>query len=240
MVQAINPIKGDDLVEIGPGEGALTFPLLEAHGKLTAIELDRDLGPTLISKCRPLGQFRLLQADAMKFDYATLASTTSKIRIIGNLPYNISTPILFHLADHAHLIKDMHVLLQKEVANRITAMPGNKTYGRLSVMMQFIFDVSHLFDVGPGAFRPPPKVQSTFIRLTPHQQPTVQLNHTADLSRIVSAAFSQRRKTLRNSLQPLLGSEQIEQAGVDPSRRAETLTLQEFAALTNMLESDNP
>lgn len=237
MIQAINPISGDRLVEIGPGEGALTCPLLELHGELTAIELDRDLGPRLIEKCQPLGRLKLLQDDAMKFDYATLASPTEKIRVIGNLPYNISTPILFHLAGHQHLIKDMHVLLQKEVANRITASPGNKEYGRLSVMMQVIFNVSHLFNVGPGAFRPAPKVQSTFIRLIPHPEPVVQLKHEDNLSQVVSAAFSQRRKTLRNSLQALLNADQIKQAGIDPTRRAETLSLQEFAALTNMLES---
>ena len=235
MVQAINPVSGDKLVEIGPGEGALTCPLLELHGELTAIELDRDLGPRLIEKCAPLGQLRLLQDDAMKFDYSTLASVTNKIRVVGNLPYNISTPILFHLASHAHLIQDLHVLLQKEVAHRITAEPGSKIYGRLSVMMQFTFKVSHLFNVAPGAFRPPPKVQSTFIRLTPHPKSIVQLDDFANFSRIVSAAFSQRRKTLRNSLRALLDETQIEQAGIDPVRRAETLTLEEFANLANML-----
>ncbi|MCW8962302.1 MAG: 16S rRNA (adenine(1518)-N(6)/adenine(1519)-N(6))-dimethyltransferase RsmA [Gammaproteobacteria bacterium] len=239
MVQAISPLSGDRLVEIGPGEGALTCPLLKLHGELTAIELDRDLGPKLMEKCEPLGQFRLLQDDAMKFDYARLATTDNKIRIAGNLPYNISTPILFHLAAHAHLIKDMHVLLQKEVASRITAMPGSKTYGRLSVMMQLTFEVAHLFDVGPGAFRPPPKVQSTFIRLTPHQQAVVRPDQHKNLALVVSQAFSQRRKTLRNSLQPLLDADQIAQAGIDPSRRAETLTLREFAALAALLPASN-
>jgi len=235
MVQAINPLDGDRLLEIGPGEGALTCPLLKLHGDLTAIELDRDLGPGLIEKCRPLGQFRLLQGDAMKFDYSDLASPDDRIRVVGNLPYNISTPILFHLATHAPLIKDMHVLLQKEVANRITSAPGSKEYGRLSVMLQIIFNVAHLFDVGPGAFRPPPKVQSTFIRLTPHQQPIIPLTGQANLSLVVGKAFSQRRKTLRNSLHPLLDSDQINAAGIDPSRRAETLSLQEFAVLANKL-----
>ena len=237
MVQAINPTSGEHLVEIGPGEGALTIPLLTLHGKLTAIELDRDLAPALKKKCQPTGQLQLFQGDAMKFDYARLASTTDKIRIIGNLPYNISTPILFHLSNHASIIEDMHVLLQKEVANRITATPGNKQYGRLSVMMQVIFNATHLFNVEPDAFRPPPKVQSTFIRLSPHQQPVVQLKHKENLSHVVSAAFSQRRKTLRNSLQTLLDTRQIKQADIDPTRRAETLTLQEFSRLANMLES---
>jgi len=237
MVQAINPAPGEQLVEIGPGEGALTCPLLALHGELTAIELDRDLGPKLIEKCQSLGQFTLLQDDAMKFDYSMLASATDKIRLVGNLPYNISTPILFHLASYQHLIQDMHVLLQKEVANRITATPGSKQYGRLSVMMQVIFRVSHLFDVGPGAFRPAPKVQSTFIRLIPHKEPVVSLKHEENLSKIVSAAFSQRRKTLKNCVRALLNEEQITQAGINPTRRAETLSLEEFAALANMLES---
>jgi 16S rRNA (adenine1518-N6/adenine1519-N6)-dimethyltransferase len=235
MVQAINPSNGDRLLEIGPGEGALTCPLLKLHGALTAIELDRDLGPTLIEKCRPLGEFTLLQDDAMKFDYTTLASPDDRIRIAGNLPYNISTPILFHLAGHAPVIQDMHVLLQKEVANRITAAPGTKAYGRLSVMLQIIFGVTHLFDVGPGAFRPPPKVQSTFIRLAPHTQPVVAPPDQPALAAVVNQAFSQRRKTLRNSLQPLLDTDQMAQAGIDAGRRAETLSLQEFAALAKML-----
>lgn len=239
MVQAINPLDGDRLVEIGPGEGALTCPLLKLHGELVAIELDRDLGPKLIEKCDPLGQFTLLQDDAMKFDYSRLASSDDRIRIVGNLPYNISTPILFHLASHAHLIKDMHVLLQKEVANRITAMPGSKAYGRLSVMMQLTFDVAHLFDVGPGAFRPPPRVQSTFIRLAPHEQPIVTIEQQHNLSLIVSQAFSQRRKTLRNSLQPLLDADSITQTGIDPGRRAETLTQQEFIMLAGLLSKNN-
>lgn len=238
MVQAINPQAHERLVEIGPGQGALTCPLLKLHGELTAIELDRDLGPRLVEMCEPFGKFTLLQADAMKFDYTQLASAENRIRIVGNLPYNISTPILFHLADHAGLVQDMHVLLQKEVANRLSAEPGSKTYGRLSVMLQNVFAISDLFDVGPGAFRPAPRVQSTFIRLTPHPQPVVGPEHQAQLARIVAQAFSQRRKTLRNSLQSLLTAEQMSEASIDPSRRAETLSLQEFAMLANLLAAD--
>jgi 16S rRNA (adenine1518-N6/adenine1519-N6)-dimethyltransferase len=239
MLQAINPAPDEQIVEIGPGEGALTCPLLKLHGKLTAIELDRDLIPLLTEKCQPLGELRLIQADAMKFDFSGLSPADNRIRIVGNLPYNISTPILFHLADYADIIIDLHVLLQKEVAERIAARPGGKSYGKLSVMMQSRFDALLLFDVGPGAFKPPPKVTSTFIRLVPHAQPVVQINHFQRFSELVSAAFSQRRKTLKNSIRALLDEDRIIAAGIDPSRRAETLTLEEFAALGNMLESTN-
>jgi len=237
MVESIAPRPGDNIVEIGPGEGALTCPLLKQHGRLTAIELDRDLAPRLEEKCRELGQLRLYQADAMKFDFSQLVEPGKKIRIVGNLPYNISTPILFHLASYAQDIQDLHVLLQREVAHRINALPGNKDYGRLSVMMQYTFATELLFDVAPGAFRPPPKVQSTFLRLTPHPSPVVQLDDPGNLSRIVTAAFSQRRKTLKNCLKTLLDSSQIAHVGIDPARRPETLTLEEFSALANMLES---
>lgn len=237
MLEAINPQAGEQIVEIGPGEGALTCPLLERHGALTAIELDRDLAPLLEKKCREIGELKLYQADALKFDFEQLVDGKHKIRIVGNLPYNISTPILFHLASYARHIQDMHVLLQKEVAARIDAQPGTKEYGRLSVMMQYTFATQQLFDVGPGAFRPPPKVQSTFLRLTPHPEPVVEVSHQGNLSLVVAAAFSQRRKTLRNSLKAHLDATQIEQAGIDPSRRAETLSLEEFAKLANMLES---
>lgn len=237
MLEAINPQQGEQVVEIGPGEGALTCPLLERHGALTAIELDRDLAPLLEEKCRNMGELKLYQADALKFDFGQLAGGNNKIRIVGNLPYNISTPILFHLATYANHIQDMHLLLQKEVAGRIDARPGSKEYGRLSVMMQYIFTTQQLFDVGPGAFRPPPRVQSTFLRLIPHPEPVVEVHHPEKLSLVVSAAFAQRRKTLRNSLKAHLEATQIEQLGIDPSRRAETLSLEEFAKLANMLES---
>jgi 16S rRNA (adenine1518-N6/adenine1519-N6)-dimethyltransferase len=239
MVQAINPQPEERLVEIGPGQGALTCPILDLHGHLTAIELDRDLIPLLSEKCAPIGELTLIEADAMKFDFSQLASTGNKVRIVGNLPYNISTPILFHLASFADLITDLHVLLQKEVAERIAAVPGNKNYGRLSVMMQKSFATTLLFDVGPGAFRPPPKVTSTFIRLTPHAEPVVHISNPDQFATLVTAAFSQRRKTLRNSVRHLLSMEQISATGIDPSRRAETLSLEEFAILGNMLESSN-
>ena len=235
MLQAIAPQTEDLIVEIGPGQGALTIPLLKRHGALTAIELDYDLIPLLEDKCQGLGKLDLHQADAMKFDYQSLATAGHKLRIVGNLPYNISTPILFHLAEHAPCIQDMHVLLQKEVAHRIAAQPGGKDYGRLSIMMQCTFKTELLFDVPPGAFNPPPKVYSTFLHLTPHALPVVSIDKPDSLSIIVTAAFSQRRKTIRNSLKNLLSEAQIVYAGIKPDRRPETLTLQEFAALANML-----
>ncbi len=238
MMRTINPQPGDAIVEIGPGEGALTCPLLKAHGKLTAIELDRDLIPPLEDKCRNLGTFTLLRGDAVKFDFSTLVSGDNKLRIVGNLPYNISVPMLFHLAEHAVIIRDMHVLLQREVAYRIAAQPGGGHYGRLSVMMQTIFDVALLFDIGPGAFRPPPRVHSTFVRLMPHAAPIIDIPSTEALATVVTAAFSRRRKTLRNGLKQLFDSTRIKSAGIDPSRRAETLSLEEFASLARVLESD--
>ena len=237
MLQAINPAAGEHIVEIGPGEGALTCPLLQQHGSLTAIELDRDLVPLLVKKCATLGKLDIMQADALKFDFASLAAPGKPIRIVGNLPYNISTPLLFHLASYAGIMTDLHVLLQKEVAQRIAATPGNKSYGKLSVMMQSTFSAHLLFDVGPGAFKPPPKVASTFIRLKPHPAPVVDIHDHKNFVKLVTAAFSQRRKTLRNSLATVMDSSVIEAAGVDPGRRAETLSLQEFATLSNMLES---
>ena len=238
MVQAIHPRPGDVMVEIGPGEGALTCPLLKAHGTLIAIELDRDLAPMLENKCRDIGTLTMLQGDAVQFDFSTLASTDSRLRIAGNLPYNVSVPMLFCLASHAAIIHDIHVLLQREVACRIAAQPGGSHYGRLSVMMQATFEAALLFDVGPGAFKPAPRVQSTFIRLLPHAVPVIDTASTKALAMTVTAAFSRRRKTLRNSLKSLLDSSQIQSAGIDPSRRAETLSLREFASLAHVLESN--
>ncbi len=225
MVEAIAPQTDDVVVEIGPGKGALTFPLLERLDHLIAIELDRDLIP-LLQQSAADNVLELIQADALQLNFHDIKKADKKLRIVGNLPYNISTPILFHLASFSEIIEDVHVLLQKEVADRIHAPPGSKTYGRLSVMMQYHFDTSLLFNVGAGAFTPAPKVESTFIRLSPHSAPVADINRPELLSQVVSAAFSQRRKTLRNSLKEFLTAEQIQQANIDPSRRAETLSLQ--------------
>ena len=219
------------VVEIGPGRGALTGLLLERVGTLDAIEIDRDLVAALTERFGRDGRLRLHSGDVLAFDFCALAAD-APLRLVGNLPYNISTPLLFHLYDQAHCIESMVFMVQKEVAVRLAAPPGGKDYGRLSVMIQWRFDVAHLFDVGPGAFQPPPQVDSTVVRLTP-RAPRIELRDSARFARVVQAAFGQRRKTLRNALRELVGLAAFERAGVDPNRRAETLTALEFAILAN-------
>ncbi|WP_421621899.1 16S rRNA (adenine(1518)-N(6)/adenine(1519)-N(6))-dimethyltransferase RsmA [Alkalilimnicola ehrlichii] len=233
MVKAIRPRPGDPLVEIGPGEGALTLPLLRAAGRLTAVELDRDLVAPLQARARAVGELTVHQADALRFDFRQLApAPPARLRVVGNLPYNISTPLLFHLLESADVIQDMHFTLQKEVVERLAAPPGSKTYGRLSVMVQYRCAVTNLFRLPPGAFRPPPKVDSAFVRLVPHAEPTVDVGDEQAFARLVTQAFSQRRKTLRNTLRPLMSADTIIGVGIDPRERAENLSLEQFAALS--------
>jgi 16S rRNA (adenine1518-N6/adenine1519-N6)-dimethyltransferase len=234
IVQAVSPQPGQRIVEIGPGQGAITLPLLEACGKLEVIELDRDLIQPLADKAAGHGELIIHQQDVLKFDFRALAGD-DQLRIVGNLPYNISTPLLFHLIDQSAVIQDMHFMLQKEVVDRMAAVPGNRDYGRLSVMIQYHCKVDPLFRVRPGAFTPAPKVESAIVRLTPRQHPPAQLDDPASLSRLVREAFSQRRKTLRNTRKKLLPVEYIEAAGVDPGARAETITLEQYIALANQL-----
>jgi len=228
IVHAIRPQPDDRLVEIGPGRGALTYPLLEQLDQLHVIEIDRDLcakfeqTPKLVVHC----------ADVLKFDFATL-STDSPIRVVGNLPYNISTPLLFHLFRYCDHVIDMHFMLQKEVVDRLVAAPHSKSYGRLSVMTQYYADVQKLFEVAPGAFYPAPKVTSAVIRLVPRRYRELPVEHENRLAQLVQQAFSQRRKTLRNNMKPLMSDEAIRSCGIDPSVRAETLTLMEFIRLLN-------
>ncbi|MGD8709503.1 MAG: 16S rRNA (adenine(1518)-N(6)/adenine(1519)-N(6))-dimethyltransferase RsmA [Ectothiorhodospiraceae bacterium] len=231
MIAAIDPRPGQHMVEIGPGLGALTEPLLERLGELTAIELDRDLAAQLRHSGN--GRLQVLEQDALGTDFAALRSDERPLRIVGNLPYNISTPLLFNVASAGAAVADMHFLLQKEVVDRMAATPGGGDYGRLSVMLQFHCRVQPLFDVGPGAFRPAPKVTSTFVRLLPHATPPVFVADQQALATVVTRAFSQRRKTLRNSLRKLLDTDRIEATGVDPGSRAETLDLAAFARLAN-------
>ncbi|PKM42948.1 MAG: 16S rRNA (adenine(1518)-N(6)/adenine(1519)-N(6))-dimethyltransferase [Gammaproteobacteria bacterium HGW-Gammaproteobacteria-1] len=231
IVRAIHPKAGERLVEIGPGLGALTLPLLQAAGRLEVVELDRDLIPKLAEQCAGKGELLIHSADALKFDFCSLA-TDGKLRLAGNLPYNISTPLIFHLLDQARCIDDMHFMLQKEVVERLAAKPDTSDYGRLSVMVQFRCKVEQLFIVPPGAFTPAPKVESAIVRLEPYAEPPVNVDASV-LEKLVAQAFGQRRKTLRNTLKGLLDAEAIEAAGIDPQRRAETLSLQEFAALAN-------
>ena len=236
IVASIRPQQGQHMVEIGPGEGALTGELLPLLGQLDVVELDRDLIPLLESKLSTLGELRIHQADALKFDFCQLSPGPAQLRVVGNLPYNISTPLLFHLLEMGHCIKDMHFMLQKEVVERITAQPGSGQYGRLSVMMQYHCQTEMLFTVGPGAFRPAPKVDSAIVRLTPYRQPPVEVNPDS-LAKLVARAFAQRRKTLRNNLKGLLDTDAIEAAGIDPGIRPERLSLEEFARLANALDS---
>ena len=231
IVAAISPRPGDRIVEIGPGEGALTLPLLRAAGRLTAIELDADLIEPLRARAVGVGELDITHADVLKVDLSALANG-GKLRLAGNLPYYASSPILFHCLAHADGIADMHFMLQKEVVERMAAAPGGKVYGRLSVMLQLSCKVEPLLRVGPGAFRPPPKVESAVVRLTPlpaAQRPAPKL--ASAIGAVVRAAFGQRRKTLANALRGLLGADAIRAAGINPGARAETVSPQGFVAL---------
>lgn len=234
IVQAISPQPGQALVEIGPGQGAITLPLLQACGQLDVVELDRDLVAPLARKAAPAGTLIIHQADALKFDFRTLAQDR-KLRLVGNLPYNISTPLLFHLLAQSDYIQDMHFMLQKEVVERMAAEPGSGDYGRLSVMIQYHCRVEPLFLIGPGAFRPAPKVDSAFVRLMPWPRPPAVVDDYNCLVTVVRQAFAQRRKTLRNTLKGLLDEADIRNCGCDPTGRPETLALQDYAALSNRL-----
>jgi 16S rRNA (adenine1518-N6/adenine1519-N6)-dimethyltransferase len=234
IVRSIHPIEGDNLVEIGPGLGALTEQLLEAgDGHLQVVELDRDLIPILRTKFFNYPNFQIHEADALKFDFATLRTSNKGLRIIGNLPYNISTPLIFHLLALGPAVIDMHFMLQKEVVQRLAADPGSKHYGRLGIMAQYLCEIEHLFNVSPEAFNPAPKVDSAIVRLVPRAAPLHPVNNTEHLELIVKSAFSQRRKTLRNTLKNHLSTDDIEAIGVDPSARPETLSIKTFAELAN-------
>ncbi len=235
MVASIRPKPGQAVVEIGPGKGALTVPLLEAAGRLVAVELDRDLVPLVKARCAGTGDLEVINTDALTVDFHALAAERGPLRVVGNLPYNVSTPILFHLLAASPDIVDLHLLLQREVVQRMAAPPGSKARGRLSVMVQYRCTVERLFDVPPGAFHPVPKVTSTFVRLTPHREPPVAVADEKALAAVVTAAFGGRRKTLRNSLKGIVDAEAMARAGVDPGRRAEELTLDEFARLAQCL-----
>ncbi|MBC7656975.1 MAG: 16S rRNA (adenine(1518)-N(6)/adenine(1519)-N(6))-dimethyltransferase RsmA, partial [Frankiaceae bacterium] len=234
IVYAVEPKPGDVLVEIGPGQGAITFPLLRKHGALTVVEFDRDLIAPLSEAAHGLGELTIVHKDVLKVDFGKLAGE-GRLRLVGNLPYNISTPILFHVLEHSEAIIDMHFMLQKEVVDRMGAGPGSKTYGRLSVMLQAVCDVQPLFDVPPIAFRPPPKVDSSVVRLVPRDRASVGVIDPALFERVVRDAFGQRRKTLRNALQAICSSDQMVAAGVRPELRAEQLEVAEFIKLSNAL-----
>ncbi len=230
MVAAIAPKPGEFMVEIGPGQGALSEPLLARLGRLHVIEIDRDLAASLSRRLGEPAGLVVHCADALKFNFGELAKGTP-IRVVGNLPYNISTPLLFHLFDQASAISDMHFMLQKEVVERLAATPGSRGYGRLSVMAQTHCRIEALFAVDRQAFQPPPKVESAVLRLQPVALAPARRALLEPFEEIVRLAFGQRRKTLRNALRTRLDAGQIQAAGVDPGARAETLAPELFWAL---------
>jgi len=233
IVDAIDPQPGDNLVEIGPGLAALTGRLIERTGKVRAIEIDRDLAARLAADFSS-AQLVLHVADALQFDYASLGP---RLRIVGNLPYNISSPLLFRLAEHESQLRDLHVMLQKEVVARMTAKPATPDYGRLSVMLQAKFAIKRLFVVPPGAFQPPPKVDSAVARLVPLGPARPHIDNEALFSRVVAAAFGQRRKIMRNALSPICDAASLSASGIDPGARGETLSVADFVRLANSLAS---
>ncbi len=237
ILDAVDPQPTEHVVEIGPGLGALTRDLLRRVGHLDVVELDRDVVPHLRAACAGLGELAVHRADAVHFDFAALRGAGPPLRVVGNLPYNVSTPLLFHLLDQIDHITDMHVMLQKEVVQRLAASPGNGDYGRLSIMVQCQCRVERLFNVPPAAFRPPPRVDSAVARLRPHAAPPVRLADPAVFKHLVTQAFSQRRKTLRNALRGILDTEQIQAQGLDPGLRPEVLSLEAYARLANAAAS---
>jgi 16S rRNA (adenine1518-N6/adenine1519-N6)-dimethyltransferase len=231
IVDAVDPRPGERIVEIGPGLGALSRPLLERCGRLEVIEIDRDVIPELERRTAGAGELVVHLGDVLKTDVRALRGGGAMLRICGNLPYNISTPLLFHLLAVREAIVDMHFMLQTEVVDRIVAAPGNKVYGRLTVMLAASCTAESLVRVGRGAFQPPPAVDSAVVRLVSHAADPFPLPDRARFARLVAAAFSMRRKTLRNSLRGHLGPEAFDAAGIDAGRRPETLAPAEFARL---------
>ena len=237
IIRSIRPRETDHLVEIGPGQGAITSGLLASGARLDVVELDKDLHPILMGQFGFLDRFRLHKGDALKFNFRELAADGEKLRVVGNLPYNISTPLIIQLLEQSPVIQDMHFMLQREVVERLAAAPGSKLWGRLGVLAQYHCEVEALFEVPPEAFYPAPKVQSAVVRLTPRAtSPWPNVDKSA-LGRCVALCFAQRRKTLRNNLKGYLDDGALEQLGIDPGARAETLTMEAFIALTQVMPS---
>lgn len=233
LLTSIAPAEHDRLVEIGPGQGALTTPLLGRVERLSVVEIDRDLIAALEQRAAQDARLEVIAGDALKIDYGALAERRGgALRLVGNLPYNISSPLLFALLEGGAPITDMHFMLQKEVVARMVAEPGSSEYGRLSVAIAARADATALFDVGPGAFTPPPRVMSAVVRLTP-RPPAFAIDDMAAFNRLVTAAFNQRRKTLRKSLSGYLSAEELIACGVDPMQRPEQLSPRSFADLAN-------
>lgn len=234
IAKAVNATEGDDIVEIGPGQAALTRELIAGAGKVRAVEIDRDLAAWLKETFPE--SLSLIEADALTLDWTQVAKNDN-LRVVGNLPYNISSPLLFKLLEAADHVKDQHFMLQKEVVERMVAQHGSKTYGRLSVMLQWRYRMQKLFDVPPGAFNPPPKVMSSVVRMIPKAKEEVPSVDFELFSSVVANAFSQRRKTIRNALSALLSAEEIAACDVDPGARAEALPLDAFVRLAQKAET---
>jgi len=233
--QAIRPKAAQQIVEIGPGLGALSQYLIEGANHIEAVELDRDLIEPLQTRFGE--KITIHNTDALKFDFCTLAPQGELLRIVGNLPYNISTPLLFRLFEQRICIQDMHFMLQQEVVNRLVARPGTKSYGRLSIMAQYYCFAESLFHVPPEAFNPPPKVHSAIIRLIPHPQPPVEVNDLKQFEAVIKQAFSQRRKTIRNTLKKHITGEQLTELGIDPTARPEQLNIDQYAQISNQIRN---
>jgi 16S rRNA (adenine1518-N6/adenine1519-N6)-dimethyltransferase len=235
IVDVIAPTPEQHLVEIGPGQGALTFPILKKSSRLDAVELDRDLIPFLTARSKQYGVLTIHQMDALKFDFSQLANDQQPLRVIGNLPYNISTPLIFHLLEYAACIIDMHFMLQKEVVDRLAADVNCKDYGRLSIMVQYHCKVTALFDVPPEAFTPPPRVDSSIVRIIPYHQLPLIANDYAHFATLVKQAFSQRRKTLRNCLKTMMTDDDWIHVDMNSQLRPEQLSVADYVKLSNAL-----
>ncbi len=235
MTAAIAPQKSDIMLEIGPGEGALTTRLIDEVGSFTVVEIDNDLIPTLNKRFSDRPHFKIIHQDALTVNYGASISTSEQLRVVGNLPYNISTPLIFQLLESRHRITDMHFMLQKEVVERLASPPDGEHYGRLSVMTQYYCAIEDLFHIGPEAFDPPPKVDSAVVRLVPYRTLPFTAKDELDFASMVKQSFAMRRKTLRNNLKGTLCGEEIESCGINPSVRAEVLSVADFVRLADVL-----
>jgi len=239
IIDAIDPEPNENLIEIGPGLGALTEPVVERAGKLSVVELDRDLAHRLRHHPFIASQLTIYETDALKFDFSQLSTPEKPLRIFGNLPYNISTPLIFHLLTFKDQIQDMHFMLQKEVVERMAAGPNCKAYGRLTIMTQYQCQVIPVMEIGPEAFKPAPKVDSAIVRLIPHKTIKNPVKDIKALNTVCLAAFNQRRKTIRNSFKNLINVEQLIELGLDPTLRPENLSIDKYITLANFIV-DNP
>jgi 16S rRNA (adenine1518-N6/adenine1519-N6)-dimethyltransferase len=234
IVRCIKPELNQHIIEIGPGTGALTAKILPLVTSLDVIEIDKNLIPELKKHCHNLGELHIHNFDVLEFDFSKVRIGDELLRIVGNLPYNISTPLFFHLLHAVYYLKDMHFMVQKEVAERLVAEVGSKDYGRLTVMMRYFFDIEMLLIVPPEAFYPKPKVFSAFIRILPHK-PKLVANSIEMLEKVVKLAFSQRRKMISNPLKSLISTTELEKLGINPKNRAEDLTVEEFVQISNFV-----